>query len=683
MNKIISKFKCENKKKQAGLVFLLILAVTVICEIFVFNFKFWGSLRSERVSVAPSVINGATDLGDNRYRLYKRHAYLEYDGIGAKIDYLKISPETGYSTSVKLSATDEGNEYPLSVPQRTINTYVEPSQYIRLHFNGEVDSLTIGLDNSVGTIINLDDIVINPQVPMMFSFARVGLIVLLAMLLYILRPSSAVYNYATDLKNKNQRYLAIIVAVLQIACFAGMSFINIDATKWDRTEIHHRQYYNLIEAFKQGRLSIGDGSPSLNEMENPYDCNARIENEVEFNWDNAYYDGKYYSYFGVLPALVMHLPYNLITGGELPNQVAVIILASAVIIGIMLLLWEIIRKWFKNTPFVLYLLMSVVFSVTSGLFYGVYKPDFYMIPPLSGLALSLFALSLWINAEKPDGTICVKRIGWGGFLAALTALCRPQFLITLFFGVLLFFDAVFKKRTLFSKSSIKQTLALCLPILAVAFAAMWYNYARFGSPLDFGANYNLTTNDMTKRGMVFGRTGLGLFTYFFQPMRLDAQFPFVNDFDPATIYQGITITEKQIGGAFMIFPILIFAIIGLVKPKLFKDKMQYRLLLMAFVMAFIVAVLDTQMAGILMRYLTDFVWLLMIGTTLTVFAIYEKVSANGTAVAKSRIKTAILVLCAISLAVAFLSIFAHSKNAVWFSNSIGYAFIKHTIAFWV
>jgi hypothetical protein len=84
-----------------------------------------------------------------------------------------------------------------------------------------------------------------------------------------------------------------------------------------------------------------------------------------------------------------------------------------------------------------------------------------------------------------------------------------------------------------------------------------------------------------------------------------------------------------------------------------------------------------------MRYLTDFVWLLMIGTTLTVFAIYEKVSANGTAVAKSRIKTAILVLCAISLAVAFLSIFAHSKNAVWFSNSIGYAFIKHTIAFWV
>ena len=86
MNKIISKFKCENKKKQAGLVFLLILAVTVICEIFIFNFKFWGSLRSERVSVAPSVINGATDLGDNRYRLYKRHAYLEYDGIGAKID---------------------------------------------------------------------------------------------------------------------------------------------------------------------------------------------------------------------------------------------------------------------------------------------------------------------------------------------------------------------------------------------------------------------------------------------------------------------------------------------------------------------------------------------------------------------------------------------------------------------
>lgn len=33
---------------------------------------------------------------------------------------------------------------------------------------------------------------------------------------------------------------------------------------------------------------------------------------------------------------------------------------------------------------------------------------------------------------------------------------------------------------------------------------MWYNAARFGSPFDFGANYNLTSNDMTRRGFAVG-----------------------------------------------------------------------------------------------------------------------------------------------------------------------------------
>lgn len=683
MNKLISIIKSENKKKQAGMVLLLFLAVSIICELFVFNFKFWHSLNSEQIAVSPTIINGATDLGNNRYRLYKRHAYLEYEGINKKLDYVQISPETGYSTTVRLSATDEGNEYPLSVPSRTVNTFVKPSQYIRLHFNGNVNSLRICLDYSSGTIIDLNDIVLNPRVPMMFSFARIGIITLAALLVYILRPKSSVYKYKTDLRRKKQKIAAITVAVIQIALFAGMSGINTDATKWDRTEVHHRQYYNLIEAFKQGKLSIGDGSDSLNAMANPYDCNARTENEVDFNWDNAYYNGKYYSYFGVLPALVLHLPYNLITGGELPNQVAVIILAAAVIIGVMLLLWEIIKKWFKKTPFATYLLLSVVFSVVSGLFYGVYKPDFYMIPPLAGLALSLFAMSLWLNAERSDGSISVKQIGWGAFLAALTSLCRPQFLITMFFGVLLFFDAVFKKRTLFSKRSVKQTLALCLPIVAVAAAAMWYNYARFGSPLDFGANYNLTTNDMTKRGIVFGRTGLGIFTYFLQPMHIDAQFPFIHDFDPSTVYQGITITEKQMGGAFMLFPILLFAVIGLFKPKIFKDKMQHRIILLAVVMSVIVAVLDVQMAGILMRYLTDFVWLLMLAASMTIFALYESKSEQTSSGALINIRRIVTVLSYMCFAVAFLSIFAHSKNAVWFSNSIGYAYIKHLIAFWL
>ena len=683
MNKITNKIKSLNEKKRAGIVLLMVFFIVSFCEIFIFNFKFWDSMGCEKINTAPTVIDGATDLGDNRYRLYKRHAYLEYDNIGSEIKYVLVSPETGYSTTVSFSATDEGNEYPLSAPSRNVNTYVKPSQYIRLHFNGKVNTLRIDLEYSQGTIIDLNKIVINTQVPMMFSILRVLILTALIMSLYILRPTSPVYKFKVNFKSNKQKIAALSVAVLQIVAFAALSNINTDATKWDKTEVHHRQYYNLIESFKDGRLDMGDGSPSLKAMENPYDFVARDENEVEFNWDNAYYNGKYYSYFGVLPAVALYLPYNLITGGELPNQIAVIILAAAVILGFMVLLKEIIKKWFPHTPFILYLILSVTAPTVSGLFYGVYKPDFYMVPPLAGLALSLFGLSMWLNAERADGTLLCSRVMWGALLSSLTALCRPQFLITLFFGVALFWKPVFKTRTLFSRTSVKQSLALCLPIIAAAGVAMWYNYARFGSPLDFGANYNLTTNDMTKRGIVFGRTGLGIFTYFFQPLRIDSQFPFVNDFSPSTVYQGITITEKHIGGAFMMFPILIFAIKGFFKKSLFTDKKQHVLIALSVVTAFVIAALDTQMAGILMRYFTDFTWLIMTAASITIFAEYEKYSASGNGVELNRLNRRIVMLTAISFAVAFLSIFAHSKNAVWFSNSIGYACIKHLICFWL
>ncbi|MCO7109522.1 hypothetical protein NIA69_10595 [Gemmiger formicilis] len=45
---------------------------------------------------------------------------------------------------------------------------------------------------------------------------------------------------------------------------------------------------------------------------------------------------------------------------------------------------------------------------------------------------------------------------------------------------------------------------------------MWYNAARFGSPFDFGANYNLTGNDMTQRGFNAVRIGPAVFTSLFE-----------------------------------------------------------------------------------------------------------------------------------------------------------------------
>ena len=62
----------------------------------------------------------------------------------------------------------------------------------------------------------------------------------------------------------------------------------------------------------------------------------------------------------------------------------------------------------------------------------------------------------------------------------------------------------------------REAAAFILPVVVVAAGLMWYNAARFGSPFDFGANYNLTGNDMTQRGFNAVRIGPAVFTSLFE-----------------------------------------------------------------------------------------------------------------------------------------------------------------------
>ncbi len=69
---------------------------------------------------------------------------------------------------------------------------------------------------------------------------------------------------------------------------------------------HHRQYYSLIDAIKEAHLYLDfEPSSALKNMDNPYDFRERYAQNVAFKWDHAYYDGKYYVYFGAAPAILL------------------------------------------------------------------------------------------------------------------------------------------------------------------------------------------------------------------------------------------------------------------------------------------------------------------------------------------------------------------------------------------
>ena len=138
-------------------------------------------------------------------------------------------------------------------------------------------------------------------------------------------------------------------------------------------------------------------------------------------------------------------------------------------------------------------------------------PTFYNVPIIYGLFFTTLGLGFWIKSTCYE-KLRKKYLALGSFSMALVAGCRPQMLIASFLAFIIFKDYFFKREEgcLFNKKSIKETFWALIPFVVVGSLIAYYNYARFGSILDFGANYNLTTNDMTKRGFEFDRIFLGL-----------------------------------------------------------------------------------------------------------------------------------------------------------------------------
>ncbi len=88
-----------------------------------------------------------------------------------------------------------------------------------------------------------------------------------------------------------------------------------------------------------------------------------------------------------------------------------------------------------------------------------------------------------------------------------------------------------------------EAVAFLLPVVLVAVGLMWYNAARFGSPFDFGANYNLTSNDMTRRGFAVGRIAPAVVTFLAGIPGVQTVFPYITATKMQTNYMGLTITS--------------------------------------------------------------------------------------------------------------------------------------------
>lgn len=679
--------------------YVVILAVVLFLELFIFNWRFFEGMNYESVSLDGFTCNsGITQTGTNELRVTGGDASIEFQNLEVEAQNIYIdvrdkrclntasqqnnTPPTYEKINLAIGITDDGNSYYLDMPQREVVEGVERTKYIKLHTAGESTRLKIGFSDCENQTLVLNSVVLNKQVPFHMNLVRMLICYLLLALAYILRLGSPIYKIKRLAGSRPQlgavaALIAVNILLSGFICETNPAFIK---PAWE----HHQQYARLADSFINGHVYLDSVQPpqALVDMENPYDLYAR--NEVlsrsggDYLWDHAYFEGKYYVYFGALPALVYYVPYKLITGQDFPTHIGISINISLFIILAFLLLDAIMKKWFKEIPFISYLLLAQVFIASSGIIFALRKPDLYAMPITMALILNMAGLYFWITFDRhKTKTMQGVCLGLGSLCMALVVGCRPQFLLFSFLAIPLFWKKLVHDRELFSKKSIAHTLAFLLPYVAVAAVAMWYNYARFGSVFDFGANYNLTTNDMTKRGANLGRVPLGLFAYFFQLPAISPRFPFVAETNLSNCYMGTTILESMFGGVLAAQPILwLIALTKFVRAEL-KEKRLYVFVICSAVFSVIVAIADAQMAGILNRYYMDYSYLLLLPAVLIAFVLLEKYG--------SRLHIPFVITCLVAACLLYdaAMLFVQCDSSHGITNPNLYYTITSAITFWL
>ncbi len=314
-----------------------------------------------------------------------------------------------------------------------------------------------------------------------------------AILLFAFRPGSVLHRATMETCQRWKVLVAVLAAAAtSIACLLPMGVFPI----WNGEQPAHRNQYELMaEAILDGRIEFAYGDEdTLKDLENPYDPDERKEAGVYYHWDHAYYKGHYYMYFGIVPVLLVFVPYRLLTGTSLTTYHATQLFTLFIIAGIFALFWMAARLFFRKLPFDVYIALSVAFSVMS-VWYACAEPALYCTAITAAVALEVWSLFFFIRAvwgETRENRQIVLA-GVGALLGALVFGCRPTVALANLLVIPMLW-AFLKKHSVTWKLLGKLALA-ALPYVVIGAALMVYNYVRFEDPFEFGQAYQLTVAD--------------------------------------------------------------------------------------------------------------------------------------------------------------------------------------------
>lgn len=404
--------------------------------------------------------------------------------------------------------------------------------------------------------------------------------------------------------------ILITMLVTIIICILPMSL----SPYWNGTikvAADMQQYDRLGDALLEGHLYIdkGDIDPALEAMDNPYDPVERKRLGVHYHWDEVYYNHHYYTYFGIVPTIILFIPYKLLTGEALLTYQATQVFASLAIAGLFYLFFLFSKTFFPQLPFSMYLLLSVALSVLC-IGYSIAAPALYCTAIVSAICLMIWCIifyikGLWLPQNFKSSIIFLFS---GALLGSLVFGCRPPIALAnlVVFAVIM---RIIDNEDWGRNAKIKAFACVVIPYVLVGLLLMLYNYVRFGNVFEFGISYQLTLADQHlyqsfEERFSFGRLLSGVLVLLFGFSGFINVFPYI-------FFSGI----------FINYPIFLFTFDFLFKrvTVVLKKENLHLIVSLLLISLFLIVFADVYWTPFpLPRYQLDFCFLLCILTFIAI-----------------------------------------------------------------
>ena len=653
-NKQIPQSSFLNRKALAAFCFCCTAAF--LFELTLFNYTHYlKHFADEEIYSVPNDTSTDIIMSDGSIgKVVQENAYsgIVFENINKKITSIKISPNK-YSNEVVpvvLVYTDE--ESTRSMSTKLIRKS-EDTHYIAIHPTGRVSNLKIFFEND--GIKNIGFISINKQIPLFFFAIRILLVSALLFGVYLIRKQKPtlkkyLFNYCFDKNNKKQNiiYGIIIISLIIFSAFSIYTSNEKDNRTFSRISL---QYQYLTKAIINGQLHLDmPVSQGLLDAENPYDFHWKQANNIDYYFDVAFYKGKYYCYFGIIPNILLYVPYYLITGKHLSMSAGILFFAIFAVVFLLLLWRKIADKYLENMQFTYFCLGAIALFLCSMFYYALRLPMINCLMVSASFAFSVIGLYfLFWSVEKEK--ISNGKLFFACLFLALAIGCRPT---TIFISILV--PVVLWKQivSIFkNKENITAIFAIIIPYLIVGVPLAVYNFVRFDSFTQFGQSYMLTElnnsvlhliNPIGKAINIFA----GFIAYLFTFPEISTKFPFFTAVRPDIHYSPLLVHQWLVG--IFAFPFM-WAIFLFPKYSKFikKDNKEIWNLIISMLLISCILIVVSSKFAVIQRYMIDFAFLFGV-VSLLISVYWTKNSVKNQKIA--------YLLCVASILMAFFLSFS-------------------------